>query len=160
MKAFFSNKLFFIMFFSFFQSQKLFDFFSKKPTIKVERHFFWNTIIWYAFYSKFAIFSDFEKIKFCLENTRFFKWNLWTFWEVLLLQSHSTDSNWQQFGDRKFWNSKNPRSDLIHWQVSVWAKNNNTICRCVFWKGAICCFNTLKVEFWQLVINLSWKCKS
>ena len=35
--------------------------FLQKPSIQVKK-IFWNSIIWYAFYSKFATFTDFEKI--------------------------------------------------------------------------------------------------
>ena len=43
-----------------------------------------------AFYGKFATFSDFERIQSFFEKpiNFFIKPNLWTFWEILLFQSH------------------------------------------------------------------------
>ena len=52
-----------------------------------------NFTISVAFYGKFATFSDFEKIQyFFSKNPSIFlkKSQFWTFWEILLFQSHFT----------------------------------------------------------------------
>ena len=52
----------------------------------VKMEFLRNNIVWYAIYSKFATFSNFEKIKFFWKNPSMFskKFNFWTFREILL----------------------------------------------------------------------------
>ena len=69
MKSFFSEKN--SSNFLVFPNLKIFDFLCKTNfTIKVEEVFLRNMIIWYAFYSKFAIFTGFWKK--ILEKPNFF----------------------------------------------------------------------------------------
>ena len=61
--------------------------------------FYRTNIIWYAFYGKFATFSDFEIIQVFFEKPIYFfkkRPKFWKFWEILLFQSHST-ANLLQF---------------------------------------------------------------
>ena len=74
MKAFFDQKPLFIIL-SNFPKFKKFDFFGRNiPTIKVDKTVLGNIIIWYAFYSNFDTFGDFEKIE-VFWKTCFFKKN-------------------------------------------------------------------------------------
>ena len=91
---FFSSKKhsFFIIFFNFSNVQSFFIFCKKNLINRAEKTFLDNTIR-YAFYNKLATFSDFERIQnFPLKNPSIFCKNpkIWTFWENLLFQSHST----------------------------------------------------------------------
>ena len=60
MKTFFSRKNTPSSYFS--HDQSFLIFCQKNPIIRAEKTFSWNNTKWYAFYSKFANFSDFEKI--------------------------------------------------------------------------------------------------
>ena len=66
MKGFFSKTTHHIFLFS--QIWNISDFRWKKLTIKVEKRFLRKNIIWYAFYSKFTIFSNLEKHLFFFQK--------------------------------------------------------------------------------------------
>ena len=62
-----------------------------------------NNTIWYAFYCKFAIFGDFEKLQVFSKNPCIFlkRPKFGTFWEILPFESHFT-ANLQQFAEKIF----------------------------------------------------------
>ena len=66
---------------------KIFLFFTKKLTKKVEKTFLNNDIIWYTFYRKFATFSDFEKIQVLFRKKNYLfknKTKFRTSWDIIL----------------------------------------------------------------------------
>ena len=71
---FFSN--FFFIKFSNFSKFKFIWFLQKNPQFRCVNTFLWSNIIWYAFYSKFATFGDFEKYQAFSKKIYFFKRNL------------------------------------------------------------------------------------
>ena len=74
MKTFFCQKTLSSSFFLKFPNWKFADFlFKKSLMIRAGKTILQNSTIWYAFYSKFATFSDFEKkIMFFLEKPIYF----------------------------------------------------------------------------------------
>ena len=124
MKAFFPQKKHFI--FSNFSSVQSFLIFCQKNLIlRAERPFLKNITIWYALYSKFTTFSDFKKFQdfFFEKPIYFFKKNpkFWTFWEILLFQSHFT-ANLLQF-DEKNWHSDTWTTDVGSFSASSIGKH-------------------------------------
>ena len=73
--------------------------------------------VWYAFYSKVATFTDFEKSLFLEKKTNFVRFS-----EILLFQSHST-ANFLQFGDKNLSNSESEIS-VEHFQMANKRKEN------------------------------------
>ena len=71
MTVFFVQKRCFFIKFCIFSKFKIFSDFSQKFTIKVEKTFSRNKIIWYSFYSKFANLIDLVKISFFFKKTHF-----------------------------------------------------------------------------------------
>ena len=74
-KRFFSQKYTFFIHFSNFDNFPIF--LSKNPINRTEKTFLWNTIILYAFYSKFVTFNDTEEtiMLFLQKKHLFFQWN-------------------------------------------------------------------------------------
>ena len=70
MKAFFFEK-YFIKFCGFPKFNFLFHFLKKSSRLTWKRHLT-NSIVWYAFYNKFATFTDFEKVQVFPKNLNFF----------------------------------------------------------------------------------------
>ena len=89
MQTIFFSKIFCIYFQIFSNLKTFWFFFANNFTIKEEKTFSTYDLIWYAFYTKFATFTDFEK-HFSKKNTSSFSKNLnfVRIWEILLFQSH------------------------------------------------------------------------
>ena len=106
METFFLSKknTFFILFSKFFNFQNFLIFFPKNLIITAGKTFLRNNTIWYAFYSKFAIFIDFEKILFFFKNRLFYqRTQIWNVLRkgILQLQSQST-ATLLQFSEKNF----------------------------------------------------------
>ena len=71
MKAFLQINTIFRKLWQFCQIQNFSDF-CKNPQFRWNKEILWNNIIWYAFYSKFAAFLDFEKDVFFFEKKYLF----------------------------------------------------------------------------------------
>ena len=72
MKAFFQKIPIFSKFWEFFQNQNS-SHSCKKTSIQAEKKtILWNNIIWCPFYSEFAIFTEYKKIKFFFRKTSLF----------------------------------------------------------------------------------------
>ena len=82
-----------------------------------------NRTILVAFYSTFETFSDFEIIQDFFRKPIYFflrKTKLWTFTEILLFQSHSTDTL-LKFDEENIWTREQPmlgRLGELNWQTS------------------------------------------
>ena len=106
--------------FAIFPNLKIFWFFADNLTIKVEKTFTRNDIIWYTFYSKFATLTNFEKKTIFLnqKNIDFFKkliqYALRNLKLFNIFQTHST-ANLLQFGDEKF--SRSEPSNIGHFHI-------------------------------------------
>ena len=105
---------------NFFHIQSFLTFCEKNLIIRAEMTFLRNITVWYAFYSKFATFRDFEKNSSFSGKTHLFfqkrpKFRM--FWEILLFQSHST-ANLLQFGEKIF-------SHSVAWtNLTMWRERN------------------------------------
>ena len=105
--------------------------------LRAEKTFLRNITIWYAFYSKFTTFNDFKKFKIffekpicCLKKNPKF----WTFWEILLIQSHST-ANLLNFDEKKL--------TFIHvnnrcWLVYASSTGQHRVKKRTFLRGRFC----------------------
>ena len=100
---FFEKKTFFIIFSNFSHVGNFLIFCFKNLMIRAEMTVLRTNTIWYAFYSKFATFRDFEQIQvFFFEKIIYFfqkRAKFWRFWGMLLFQSHSA-ANLLQFGQK------------------------------------------------------------
>ena len=83
------KKFFFIIFSNFSNVQKLLIFWQKNLIVTAEKKLLGYITVWYAFYSKFATSTDFEKTQgFSRKADLFFNKNpkFWKLWEILLFQ--------------------------------------------------------------------------
>ena len=98
----------------------------------MEKTFLRNNIIWCEFYSKFATFTDFEKIQVSKKTRRFFSKKTIVFFPKkpsfffskkpqiskilrnLAIQAHST-ANFLKFGLK---NLRTEQPDIINWQTA------------------------------------------
>ena len=109
--------------------------------------FLGNNTIWYAFYSKFATSRVFfRKTHLFLQKRPKF----WTFWEILLFQSHST-ANLLQFGQKiisrwQVWTNL-PMWRECNWQTSGKKKRRK-------WPIWVENFAFVFLRTWRKIINI------
>ena len=130
MKAFSSKYSVSSSYFPIFQTKKNFWFFAKNLKIRAENIFLGKNTIWYTFYSKFATFSDFEKIVISSKKPIYFSWKTRI---LFVLRNFITSVTFYGKGivieDEKFSNSETDtsmKSHIINWQKEE--KNGRVEC--------------------------------